>query len=78
MKTLVLSSLFILLFTGCIQDSRQLTKEEVKEADTNMQQKKLNYRTGKYELKFICLNKIKQFMNLIPKYFVSFLYINNY
>ena len=60
MKTLVLSSLFILLFTGCIQDSRQLTKEECERGRYKYKKKKkLNYRTGKYELKFICLNKIK-------------------
>ena len=60
MKTLVLSSLFILLFTGCIQDSRQLTKEESERGGYKYAtEKKLNYRTGKYELKFICLNKIK-------------------
>ena len=28
MKTIILASLFIVFFTGCIQDSRQLTKEE--------------------------------------------------
>lgn len=60
MKTLVLSSLFILLFTGCIQDSRQLTKEECERGGYKYAtEKKLNYRTGKYELKSVCLNNIK-------------------
>lgn len=60
MKTLVLSSLFILLFTGCIQDSRQLSKEECEKGGyKHATEKRLNYRTGKYELKFICLNTIK-------------------
>jgi hypothetical protein len=60
MKTLVLSSLFILLFTGCIQDSKQLSKEECEKGGyQHATEKKLNYRTGKYELRFICLNTIK-------------------
>ncbi len=60
MKTIILASLFIVFFTGCIQDSRQLTKEECERGGYKYAtEKKLNYRTGKYELKFICLNKIK-------------------
>lgn len=51
---------FYFTFTGCIQDSRQLTKEECERGGYKYAtEKKLNYRTGKYELKFICLNKIK-------------------
>ena len=60
MKTIILASLFILFFTGCLQDSIQLDKEEcTKLGYKYATEKKLNYRTGKYELKFICLNKIK-------------------
>ena len=54
MKTIILASLFILFFTGCLQDSKQLDKEEcTKLGYKYATEKKLNYRTGKYELKFI-------------------------
>ena len=60
MKIIILASLFILFFTGCSQDSKQLTKEECKKNGYKYAtEKKLNYRTGEYELKFICLNTIK-------------------
>lgn len=60
MKTIILASLFILFFTGCIQDSKQLDKEQCeKRGYKHATENRLNYRTGKYELKFICLNSIK-------------------
>ena len=60
MRIITLASLSILLFTGCIQDSKQLDKEEcIKLGYKHAVEKKLNYRTGKYELKFICLNRVK-------------------
>lgn len=59
MKIIILASLFILFFLGCSQDSKQLTKEKcIKLGYKHATEKKLNYRTGKYELKFICLNQI--------------------
>ena len=60
MKTITVSLFFVLLFTGCIKDSKELSKEECKKSGyKHAVEKKLNYRSGKYELKFICLNTIK-------------------
>lgn len=60
MKIIILSSLLILFFSGCSQDSDFMNKEECKKLGYKYTtEKKLNYRTGKYELKFTCFNKIK-------------------
>ena len=60
MKTITLASLFILVLAGCTQDINSLNKEEcIKRGYKHAIEKKLNYRTGKYEMKIICLNKIK-------------------
>jgi hypothetical protein len=60
MKIIILGTLFILFFAGCTQDSKKLDKEECKKLGYKYAtENRLNYRTGKYELKFICLNIIK-------------------
>lgn len=60
MRTLTLLSLIILVLTGCLKDTESLSKEEcIKKGFMFTSEKRLNYRTGKYEMKFICLDKIQ-------------------
>lgn len=60
MKTLTLVSILLLVFTGCTQEIRPIGKEECKKLGyKHAMEKRLNYRTGKYEMRFICLDKIK-------------------
>ncbi len=58
MKTLTLISFVVLIFTGCVREIKPLSKEEcISLGYKYTMEKRLNYRTGKYEMKFICLNK---------------------
>ena len=60
MKIIFLSSFFIFILSGCSDDISSFSKEECTELGyTYTNEKRLNYRTGKYEMKFFCLNKIK-------------------
>lgn len=60
MKILALSSFFILILSGCTDDISSLSKEEcIKQGHSYSHEKRLNYRTGKYEMKFICIDKKK-------------------
>ncbi|AXH09708.1 hypothetical protein CP960_09635 [Malaciobacter halophilus] len=59
MKTtvfLILTSIFI--FLGCSQDISKLAKNDcIKKGYKFKQEKALNYRTGKYEIRTICEKK---------------------
>lgn len=58
MKTLAFLFGIVFLFVGCSNDISKLSKKEcLKEGHKFKAQKKLNFRTGKYELKTICLKR---------------------
>ena len=60
MKTFVLLLFFMLLFTGCNPNSQISNKEECQKLGYKYAtEKKLNYRTGKYELRIICLSNMR-------------------
>jgi hypothetical protein len=61
MKIIFLSSFFIFILSGCSDDISSFSKEECTELGyTYTNEKRLNYRTGKYEMKFFCEDKTKK------------------
>jgi uncharacterized lipoprotein NlpE involved in copper resistance len=59
MKAIILILFFVFFFMGCDQKSEIQTQEEcINLGYKYVTETKLNYRTGVYELKFICLNKL--------------------
>ncbi|PHO08917.1 MULTISPECIES: hypothetical protein [Malaciobacter] len=59
MKTTVLLFLMSLfIFVGCSQDISKFKKDDcIKKGYGYKKEKVLNYRTGKYELRTICIKK---------------------
>lgn len=60
MKSLFFSLFLVLVFSGCSQDIKSLNKAECSKLGYKfISKKKLNYRTGKYEIVTQCLNNRK-------------------
>ncbi|AXH15013.1 hypothetical protein [Malaciobacter mytili] len=58
MKTSILSLILLGILTGCSQDISKLSKDEcLKQGHSYKKIKSLNYRTGKYVIKDICIEK---------------------
>lgn len=57
MKNLIYILFVAVLFSGCSQDIKSLSKVECKKLGYKfVEKKRLNYRTGKYEINTMCLN----------------------
>lgn len=55
MKTLIFLITTIFFFTGCSKDTESLSKNECKKMGYKyLAKKRLNYRTGQYEINTIC------------------------
>jgi len=57
MKSLLFIVFIAFTFTACNQDIKTLSKTECKKLGYKfLMKKRLNYRTGKYEIETLCLN----------------------
>ncbi len=58
MKTSILTIILLTILTGCSQDISKLSKDEcIKQGHSYKKVKSLNYRTGKYVIKDICIQR---------------------
>lgn len=58
MKASILTIILLTLLTGCSQDISKVSKDEcLKQGHSYKKVKSLNYRTGKYTIKDICIEK---------------------